>query len=200
MLRSPYAWLMEHATPSSPPSCYHAVRFYDNDRSLSQMVADFLGDGLVTADPAIVVATSAHRAAFLRELIAKGLDVVKLQRSDQLILLDAEETLSTFMVDGEPHEEKFTNGMTKVIKRACRARPDCTVRIYGEMVDLLWRDGNHDAAIRLEVLWNQLANAQAFSLLCGYAMGNFYKEAALQEVCGQHTHLVSADGKLFAVA
>jgi hypothetical protein len=191
---------MEEGTNSSSTACYHAVRFYENDRSLSQIVADFVGDGLVTGEPAIIVATPAHRAAILRELVAKGVNVVQLQRSDELMLLDAEETLSTFMADGQPDDEKFRKGMTKVIQRACRARPDCTVRIYGEMVDVLWKDGNYHAAIRLEVLWNQLANAEAFSLLCGYAMGHFYKEAALHEVCGQHTHLVSADGKLVAVA
>jgi 4-alpha-glucanotransferase len=26
------------------------------------------------------------------------------------------------------------------------------------------------------MLWNRLANTHDFSLLCGYAMGNFYKE------------------------
>ena len=191
---------MEDGTNSSSTARYHAVRFYDTDKSLSQIVAGFVRDGLVTGEPAIIVATPAHRAAILRELVGKGVDVVQLQRSDELMLFDAEELLSTFIVDRQPDEAKFETSMSKVIQRACRARPDCTVRIYGEMVDVLWKDGNYRAAIRLEMLWNQLANTQAFSLLCGYAMGQFYKEAALHEVCGQHTHLVSADGKLVAVA
>jgi hypothetical protein len=44
------------------------------------------------------------------------------------------------------------------------------------MVDLLWRGGQAEAAIRLEVLWNELASTRTFSLLCGYAIGNFYKQ------------------------
>jgi len=66
--------------------------------------------------------------------------------------------------------------------------------IYGQMVDLLWKDGKHDVAIRLEILWNQLANTQRFSLLCGYTVGSFYKDAHFDDVCGQHTHVVAADG------
>lgn len=64
------------------------------------------------------------------------------------------------------------------------------VRFY----DVLWKEGRDVAAIQIEMLWNTLARSRKFSLLCGYAMGNFYKDAHVQDVCRQHTHLVSADG------
>ncbi|OLC46596.1 MAG: hypothetical protein AUH43_13545 [Acidobacteria bacterium 13_1_40CM_65_14] len=179
---------------------HHAVRFYENDKSLAQIVAQFLSDGLAAGNPGIVVATPAHRAAILRELVATSLDVVQLQRSNDLVLLDAQETLSIFMTNGKPEAEAFKNSMCEVIKTACRGRPNCTVRIYGQMVDVLWKNGQQEAAIRLEMLWNQLANTQAFSLLCGYAMGHFYKDANFQEVCRHHTHVVSAEGEMSAVA
>jgi hypothetical protein len=67
-------------------------------------------------------------------------------------------------------------------------------------VDLLWQEGRRELAISLEMLWNQLANTQRFSLLCGYAMGAFYKDAHFDDVCGQHTHVVSADGTAAAGA
>ena len=68
-------------------------------------------------------------------------------------------------IDGSPDEQKFHEAMHAVIRRACGRRTDCTVRIYGHMVDVLWHCGERDAAIRLEVLWNRLAATQAFSLL-----------------------------------
>ena len=95
---------------------------------------------------------------------------------------------------------QFKDSMCDVIRRACRGREDCTVRIYGAMVDILWKNGSQDAAVRLEMLWNQLANTQAFSLFCGYAMGHFYKDANRDDVCRQHTHVVSADGETVKVA
>jgi hypothetical protein len=186
---------MTNAVGSFSTPGFHAVRFYDNDKSLAQIVAGFLSDGLALGEPGIVVATPAQRAAILRELVAKGLDVVRLQRSDDLVLLDAAETLSTFMIDGNPDAARFNDGMCDVIKRACGARPNCTVRIFGQMVDILWQQGAHQAAIRLEILWNQLANTEVFSLLCGYAMGHFYKEANLDEVCAHHSHTIGADGR-----
>ena len=116
---------------------YHAVRFYDNAKSLSQIVAAFLSEGFAAGQPGIVVATPIHRAAILRELVAADVNVVDVQRSGDLVLLDAEDTLSAFMADGIPNPEKFTSSMCEVIKRACQGRGDCTVRIYGEMVDVL---------------------------------------------------------------
>jgi hypothetical protein len=62
------------------------------------------------------------------------------------------------------------------------------------MVDLLGHDGLTVAAIRLEILWNQLAMTHDFSLLCGYAMGNFYKDAQIEDICRHHSHGVSSDG------
>ncbi len=179
---------------------YHAVRFYENERSLSRIVADFVRDGLADGNPGIVIATPTQRGAILRALIARSLDVVKLQHSRDLVLLDGNETLSTFMTNGQPHPETFKDSMGDVIRNAVRGRADCTVRIYGQMVDILWKDGLHEAAIRLELLWNQLANIADFSLLCGYAMGNFYKDAVIEEVSRHHTHVVSADGEAVAVA
>jgi hypothetical protein len=108
-------------------------------------------------------------------------------------MLDARDTLTTFMIDGKPDEARFMSVMNDLIERACKGRSDCTVRIFGQMVDVLWQQDEHEAAIRLEMLWNQLAQTKSYSLLCGYAMGHFYKDAPLDEVCAQHTQ-VDVDG------
>jgi DcmR-like sensory protein len=185
---------MEANVKSSPvPHNQHAVRFYESDRSLATIVVDFLQGGFDHGEPGIVVATPTQRGALLRELSSRSIDVVELQRSDTLIMLDAHDTLATFMIDGRPDEARFMNGMSEVIERACKGRSDCTVRIFGQMVDVLWQQDEHEGAIRLEMLWNQLAQTKSYSLLCGYAMGHFYKDAALDEVCAQHTH-VDVDG------
>ena len=181
------------AESSGNPAHEHAVRFYESDRALAVIVAEFLQNGLVEGHPAIIVATSAQRAAILRELNVKCADIVELQNSGNLVLLDAEDTLSTFMVDGMPDESKFMDSMCEVVDRVCDGKGERTLRIYGQMVDVLWQRGEHDAAIRLEMLWNQLAQTKQHSLLCGYAMGHCYKDAKLDEVCRQHTR-VDADG------
>jgi hypothetical protein len=68
------------------------------------------------------------------------------------------------------------------------------------MVDVLWKDSMSSAAIRLEMLWNRLANTHDFSLLCGYAMRNFYKDATIEDVCRHHTRIVEPSGTPIAIS
>ena len=184
----------------SPRAGYHAVRFYDSDRSLARIVADFLEEGFAGGTPGIVVATAKLREEIVGEFRDRSVDVVGLERSHGLLWLDAQETLSSFMIDGRPDAGAFKNHMCQVIEQVCRDRSDCTVRIFGQMVDVLWQDGERDAAIQLEMLWNQLAQTEAFSLLCGYAMGHFYKDAHVADICGQHSHIITGDSKTNRVA
>jgi hypothetical protein len=86
------------------------------------------------------------------------------------------------------------------------------VRAYGEMVDLLWRDGKPQEAILLEEFWNDLRNTHSFTLLCAYVMGNFYKQSDAEDfhkVCGLHSRAIptesyredaDADARLLEVA
>ena len=178
---------------------FHAVRFYKDSDSLSRIVAAFIGEGLADGEPGVVIATPAHRATIVRYLEEMSLDVERVQRDGRLFLLDAEETLASFMVDGAPNPTRFTGALVPVIEQACQGRKDCVVRAYGEMVDVLWKAGQTVAATRLEMLWNNLAASHAFALLCGYAMGNFYKNAAVEDICSHHSHVVSEAGQAIAV-
>jgi hypothetical protein len=187
-----------HASPelASKSGHCHAVRFYDDDASLCRIVAEFVGDGLVADQPAVVIAVPSHRDKIRQELHGLSFDVERLEAEGHLRLLDAEETMSMFMRQGTPDPAAFRASIGAVIDEAARGRPHAVVRAYGEMVDWLWKKDAAEAAVRLEVLWNQLANTRDFSLLCGYSMGNFYKHGAYENICGHHTHVVSGSGQL----
>lgn len=176
-------------------SHHHAVRFYEDDTSLCRIVAGFLGDGLAAGQPGVVIAVPSHCEGISQGLRALSFDVDRLRHSGDLMLLDAEETLSTFMKDGRPDSAAFRESVGGLLDNVTGGRRSVTVRAFGEMVDCLWRNDAADAAIRLEVLWNELANTRAFSLLCAYSMGNFYKHGAYEDICGQHTHVVSGAGQ-----
>jgi hypothetical protein len=170
---------------------FHGVQFYGNEASLFTTVAGFLSEGLVTGQPAIVITTEAHRAPILRELSERFIDIEKAQRVGDLLWIEARKALSRFMVDDVPDSAAFDATVGEAIARMLEGRPPRTViRAYGEMVDVLWKDGLEDSAIRLEILWNKLATRYGFALLCGYSMGNFYKQAArFEAVVQQHTHV-----------
>ena len=171
---------------------HHAVQFYDDEKSLYTTVGGFLGQGLVDEQPAVLIATAAHCTPILDELKGRMLDLDRAQASGDLIVLDAEETLAQFMRDDVPSADAFESTVGELIRRLLVKRSKPTlIRAYGEMVDVLWKDGKPDAAIRLEILWNRLADRFGFALLCGYSMGHFYKQTdRFEEVCRQHAHVV----------
>jgi hypothetical protein len=114
-------------------------------------------------------------------------------------MLDARDMLNLFMVDGLPNPDLFREVAAAALRRVGGGR-DTTIRAYGEMVDVLWKDGKSAASIKLEMLWNHLAGTHDFSLLCGYAMGNFYKDVTIEDVCRHHTHRVSDNGEVSTMA
>lgn len=159
------------------------------------MVAGFLEDGFAAGDPAVLIATPAHQQEIIAELTRRQVDVDQLRRAGELVLLDAEETLGVCMINGTPDAELFAIYVGTVLRQIGMVRPRTTVRAYGEMVDVLWKCGETEAAVKLEILWNALTQQHRFSLLCGYAMGQFYKQPeAYRRVCEQHSEVIAGAG------
>ena len=174
----------EAAQSAAPP--LHAVHFYESEDVLFEAVGGFFAEALKASYPAIMIAAEAHRDGVLKILKDRGLD------ADKIVFADAREMLGRVMAGPMPDERAFKLHVGELIAKTAGGGPPA-VRVYGEMVDLLWRDGNPEAAIRLEELWNDLVRDDSFSLLCAYPMGNFYKEAfcdAFDRVCDSHSGMV----------
>jgi MEDS: MEthanogen/methylotroph, DcmR Sensory domain len=143
----------------------HAVLFYASDADLAGQAREhLLGAG--DSGTAIVIATPEHRRLIGECLAWAGVDVPGRSAAGALVTLDASQTMASFMVGGWPDAAAFWQTMSPVLKRAL-ARPG-PVRIIGEMVAMLWDDGQRAAAVDLEALWNELARQYSFALLCTY--------------------------------
>jgi len=173
---------------------HHAVQFYSNDRSLFASVAEFLSDGFLLNQPVIVIATPAHRRGIEEQLQARRIDCAQARRIGDLVMLDAEDTLGQFMIGEEVQPDLFERTVGTIVEQTLSGRGRTVVRAFGEMVDLLWREGNTDAAIKLEILWHKLVIKHRFALLCAYAMGHFYKKTwQLDRIRHYHTHTILPD-------
>jgi len=167
----------------------HIVQTWQDEAFLAETVAEYIGAGLRGGEAALVVARPAHFELFKRNLP----EAHAAGRSGQLRYFDAEDTLAKFMRDGMPDWNSFHQVVGGLIAELRLQYP--AVRVYGEMVDVLWQRAERDAAIRLEEFWNELAKLQTFSLFCAYRMDNLDADAyggALECVCRVHTHLIPA--------
>jgi signal transduction histidine kinase/ActR/RegA family two-component response regulator len=172
----------------------HFVQFYESDEYLLDSLSGFVGTGLGEGDGCVVVGTPEHREGLDARLRAYGIDVDTAAASGQYLALDAEEVLSKFMLAGRPEPGLFKEVVGGIIRRASAGRP--RLRIFGEMVALLWAEGNHDAAIRLEGLWNDLHRTCTFMLFCAYPIQGFGGEllaGGLGEVCTAHSRVIPAE-------
>jgi EAL domain-containing protein (putative c-di-GMP-specific phosphodiesterase class I)/CheY-like chemotaxis protein len=172
----------------------HAVKFYDDDADLADLISGYLSDGLRDGETAIVVATEPHLRDFEAALLARGVEVDSVHAQGQLITLDAAEMLARFMTPAGPDARTFGDVIGALVKtEAAKGRG---VRIYGEMVALLWDTQQVGAAIELESMWNDLSSEVEFTLLCAYptlAVTGDGLADALSSVTELHTAVVAKD-------
>jgi PAS domain S-box-containing protein len=173
----------------------HLVQFYEAEPFLLDALCGYIGTGLREGEACIVIATGEHQRGLDERLGACGVDIAAARASGQYIVHDAAETLSMFMDDGSPDAGRFAEVIGKVVVQAA-GEEGRRVRAFGEMVAILWEEGNHDAAIRLEALWNDLAEAHAFALLCAYPICSFGEEAhggRFENICRHHTKVIPGE-------
>jgi PAS domain S-box-containing protein len=173
----------------------HLVQFYATDEFLVETVCAFLVPALRDGDAAIVAATGAHRQAFDSALAHAGIDVAAAVREGRYLAFEAADLLSQFMVAGSPDATRFRDTIGAVMDYASGDGRE--IRVYGEMVALLYDDGDSASALALEDLWNDLASEHAFKLLCAYPMRFFEDELdapVFKHICDQHSAVIPGEG------
>jgi hypothetical protein len=173
----------------------HVVLFHASDEELADQAYEHL---FWSGEPgtAILIATPEHRRLITGRMALAGIDVQTKLANGSFEVLDAGETLASFMVEGWPDAAAFWQTMSPVLKRAL-ARPG-KVRVFGEMVALLWRADKTGAAVDLEALWNELARHYSFSLLCAYpadAVAADERADELSDVHAAHSAVLSGHSR-----
>lgn len=170
----------------------HLCHLYGNDLHLVDTLTSFVDAGLRAGESVIVIATAPHLHQLEQRLRANWLDLDRARWEERYIAVLAQETLNRFMVDGWPEEERFNATIDGLLKRARGTGNGRKVRAFGEMVALLWEQGNAGATIRLEHLWNSLQRRESFSLFCAYPRAGFGEDAAatLRTLCSLHSRVI----------
>jgi hypothetical protein len=169
----------------------HVVQFYAREWELAAGVGEYLAGALDAGCAVVVVATPVHRLAFESYLAGVDADMAAARAEGRYQAIDAAALLHRFAGAGQVDPASFEAEVGQVIRTAGAAgRP---VRVYGEMVALLWEAGQLNAALELEGLWNDLARDIPFGLYCGYPEApptGADQRAALAEVCRLHAAVV----------
>ncbi len=179
----------------------HWMQLYETSDDLARSVTAFMSEALHRGDGTVVIATTEHGRAFAEALAAAGFDVPALTAAHRYTWRDAAELLPMLLVDDQPDPGRFDALVGRVVTQALDASTSGRVTAYGELVDLLWRQGRLDAALRLEALWDERIKQLPLSLMCGYGMpllspqldGEALTQAA---ACHSHAGLAHDRGRL----
>jgi PAS domain S-box-containing protein len=181
---------------SSLGGAEHLVQFYETEAFLLDALEAYMQGGLQAGDTCLVLATPPHRRDLERRLSTAGVDLATARRDGTYLTLDARATLAKLLVDGWPDPQRFAQVVGRQVVRAMR--PQRHVRVFGELVAILWAEGRHAAAIRLEELWNELqcAAPAPFTLFCAYALPGCIgaeETAPFAAVCQQHSQVFPSE-------
>ncbi len=169
----------------------HVVQFYDRDEELTENAGDYLAGAIAEGGAAVVVAAPGRWAGFEARLAAGGVDVGAARRDGSLVCLDATRMAPRLTRGGRVDLAAFGTHFRPAILAAGEASGP--VRIYGEVVALLWAAGQVNAALELEGLWNELGREIPFSLFCAYprtVVESGQHQGAVAEVCRLHTAVI----------
>ena len=184
----------------NPGTRHHLVRFYLDDTFVLANVAYLAGEALAAGTSVVIVATQSHLHQISERLSVLGLDLEDLRNAGRYVVADAQEALSQFMIDGSPDDAAFDQVIGGTVGEAAKHSANDFVFAFGEMVALLCADNNPYAAIRLEQLWNRLAQRQRFSLFCAYPLSSLQigqNADAVTRICAEHDLTVPAEGSLW---
>jgi len=174
----------------------HTAHFYVNDPTLVTEVGQRFAAALAAGGAAVVIADAPHRNDLAQFVETAGIDLGRAAVQGRWLALDARKTLNEFMVGDAPDPQRFGALIGGILDRlaaalSMRGAESAPVIAYGEMVALLWKDGNTDAAARVEDLWNDLQRTRTFHLSCGWPL-RFFSAAAngieVDRILSQHTH------------
>jgi hypothetical protein len=166
----------------------HLLQCWETENSLIDALEGFVSSGLREGEGVVVIGTASHLHEVEKRVRKHWIDIDRARWEGRYMPLLASETLRKFMgEDGLPDAERFDALGRKLVDRA-GGDGIRRVRLFGEMVGVLWGEGNIPAAIELENLWERFIHETGAPLFCAYARSLFAgNDPGFRGVCGLHS-------------
>jgi CheY-like chemotaxis protein len=175
----------------------HSVQFYESEPFIHHAIAQFLTEGARPGDPLILLARPSTFKG-VAEHVASGRYGPAIDAAERIHFIDAEAALPHMMDGGAIDSARAERLFRHVLSQTRPDHAQGTIRLYGEIVDLLCQRGRHATAVEFEELASVLLKLEPqLSILCGYAMERFKDDANathFRSVCQKHSHVVPAEG------
>jgi DNA-binding NarL/FixJ family response regulator len=170
----------------------HQAHFYSDDESRLAAFTAFIESALKSGTVAIVLTTPSHQDSLVQRLLRRGVDCGAAMHQGRYISLDVTQALSGLMVNNRIDPVRFlklTGDLFAAATKAIKGQ-DRRIAACGDGTAILCEQGNVDAAIELEHLWDELAKTRNVDILCGYlshTLSQEFQDSPYEKLCGEHS-------------
>ena len=173
----------------------HAVQFHGNDGHYLDEISQLVAATLRSGEQVVVITSEANLIGVAERLQARQMNVAMLAERGQYVAQDSALALADVMREGKPDKERLAE-MVHSLERLRLAAPNGPGRltIVGDMTVSLCRNGDFEAALEVERIWDELTHELPFFTVCSYPIDCFEHEEArnqLQNVCAEHSAVTS---------
>ena len=171
----------------------HVLQLYQEESCLLDALADFVAAGLRVEEGVLIVGSTPRWDLLIDRLQQSGVDARAHAARGQLKLYGVHVLLSNCATSGGLDRHKLTRLLGAALELA-RMRYE-RVRVFSELTDTRWRDGDRAGAAAIERVWKPLLGVHDFSLLCACpidSLAGATYDGTLQALCSAHTHVSPA--------
>jgi CheY-like chemotaxis protein len=177
-----------------PATRTHAAQFYEDELFLHRGIVTYFGEPIRQGHHTVMISRRRTFDAVVAQLRATR-DPALVEGAGRIVFVEVEKAVDGFMDGTRPDPVRVEQGFIDLIAQV-RGADEAPLWIYGEMADVLCRQGNHAAARSLEELWNAHFPDPAFKVLCGYAIEDFDRDGqahTFKAICRAHTRVIPTE-------
>jgi EAL domain-containing protein (putative c-di-GMP-specific phosphodiesterase class I) len=163
---------------------WHGVQLYESEPFLTRSASEFLSTGAARGEASILVCTPGHWESLEREMNQQGFDIHEATRCGRFLMCTVDEQLALFMREGKPDLELFRQWFSCILLRVRPAGSSYRIRLFTEMVAVLWQREQRDAALQIVSFSEQVGRTTEISVLSPYP-------TQLCETPEQETHFLA---------
>jgi CheY-like chemotaxis protein len=174
----------------------HIVQFWNDEQFLHRAIAAFFTRDMAHDDSLVMVSRPRTFEAVTAQL--RGSRQTHAKKAAGRIQFVNAEASAADLINGEPFtRDHLDRSLAHLVEDVWPNSQEGTVKLYGEIVDVLCERGHHATAVQVEELWDSTAARRPrASTLCGYAIERFDhdKDAVqLRAICRHHAQVIPAE-------
>jgi len=169
----------------------HEVDFCPDDSALVNRFGA-IEAALNVGTAVIVIVTHSHHKEILNRFRKSAVDIDAAVERGSYLSVAAADALDAIMEHEMPDATRCSSLVGELVTRVAKAATvqGARVAICGECAPILLTQGNVDAAIRLEHLWDETTREHDADTLCGYLWSAFPEgesNSIFRRICAEHS-------------